>query len=912
VKFRELIAATAEAVTGDAEITSLAYDHRKVEPGALFFCFPGERADGHDFAPTAVEAGAAALVCERPLEPEVPQAIVADARAAMAPVAARFHGDPTARLKVAGITGTNGKTTTAFLLRGILEAAGMSCGLLGTVKSVIGGVEEEVVRTTPEAIDLQAAFGRMLAAGDAACAMEVSSHALALHRADAIHFDVAVFTNLTPEHLDFHADMEEYFAAKRTLFDRCPCAAVNLDDEWGKRLTREVRLSGVTYSAAGEAAADFRAEDVSFDARGSRFRLRTHEGETHDVSIPLPGEFNVANALAAISAAHVLGVDTATAVAALAGAERAPGRFEPITEGQPFAVLVDYAHTSDSLANVLRAARRLTSARLICVFGCGGDRDREKRPQMGAIAAELADLAIVTSDNPRSEDPLAIIEEIVAGIPGGAGAGGEGGEVRVEPDRRAAIAAGVAAACPGDTVVIAGKGHEQGQELAGGRKIPFDDREVAREELRGLVRSRRAVVDSRQAQPGDLFVGLPGEHADGGDFAGQALEAGAWGVLVDRPHADELEGAPGWVIAAEDPLAALQGLARERRRAMAPGAKVVGVTGSTGKTSVKDICAAILGDSVHASPENYNTEIGLPLAILAAPPETEAMVLEMAMRGPGQIAELCAIAEPDVGVITNVGPVHLELLGTVEAIAAAKAEILAGLVPGGTAVVPAGLDLLQPHLDATDVERISFGPGGDVSVVESRVTGGGTQALVATPAGEQRFELPFTAAHQLTNALAAIAAGVALGVSLATMSGRAARITFSRLRGELIELPGGAILVNDCYNANPISMRAAIDHLMSLAAERTIAVLGEMRELGPASAGFHTEIGEYARSAGVDTVIGVGAAAAAYEPDQLVADAGEAAELLAELAAPGDAVLVKGSRSVGLEAVAEALAEAPA
>jgi UDP-N-acetylmuramoyl-L-alanyl-D-glutamate--2,6-diaminopimelate ligase len=482
VKLRELIAGSeVEEVAGDdgVEVTSLAYDSRRVGPGTLFFCFPGHDADGHDFAPAAVEAGAAALVVERPLELEVPQARVADARAAMAPVAARFWGDPTAELQVVGITGTNGKTTTAFLVRAILEAGGRSCGLLGTVKQVVGGVEEEVVRTTPEAIDLQATFRRMLEAGDVACAMEVSSHALALRRADAIHFDVALFTNLTQDHLDFHADMEDYFQAKRMLFGMRPGAAiVNLDDDYGRRLAAEIE-DAVTFSAAG-AEADFRAAEVSFDAAGASFLVRGPDGEAA-VGTSLPGDFNVANALGAIAAAHSLGIDLGTAASALAGAGRVPGRFEPVDEGQPFAVLVDYAHTPDSLENVLRAARRLTEGRVISVFGCGGDRDREKRPRMGRIGAELSDLAVVTSDNPRSEDPGAIIDEILAGI------ASDG--VEVEPDRRAAIALALSRAEPGDTVVIAGKGHEQGQEFEGGRKIPFDDREVAREELRRLDRA---------------------------------------------------------------------------------------------------------------------------------------------------------------------------------------------------------------------------------------------------------------------------------------------------------------------------------------------------------------------------------------------------------------------------------------
>jgi UDP-N-acetylmuramoyl-L-alanyl-D-glutamate--2,6-diaminopimelate ligase len=497
MNLRELLAGAEVAeITGDAEveITGLAYDSRAVRPGTLFFCVVGLTADGHRFASAAVEAGAAALVVERPLELAVTQVRVADARSAMPPVAVRFWGDPTAELRVAGITGTNGKTTTAFLLRHLLEANGTRCGLLGTVKRVIGGIEESVERTTPEAIDLQQTFQRMLDAGDAACAMEVSSHALALRRTAGIRFAVAVFMNLTQDHLDFHTDMEDYFQAKRLLFESGPggpapapaSSLVNVDDPYGQRLAtllEAAEIRPVTFSTSETEGADLRALDVDFDSSGSRFRCVTPQGEAA-VEIPLPGHFNVENALAAIGVALELGVDLSDAAAALSDAERVPGRLEPVEEGQRFAVLVDYAHTPDSLDNLLQAARKLTEGRLITVFGCGGDRDREKRPLMGEIGARLSDLAIVTSDNPRSEDPAAIIEEILEGI---AGDGRPRAEIEVEPDRRAAITLALERATSGDTVVIAGKGHEQGQEFAGGRKVPFDDRQVAAEELRRLL-----------------------------------------------------------------------------------------------------------------------------------------------------------------------------------------------------------------------------------------------------------------------------------------------------------------------------------------------------------------------------------------------------------------------------------------
>jgi UDP-N-acetylmuramoyl-L-alanyl-D-glutamate--2,6-diaminopimelate ligase len=455
----------------DVEITGLAYSTSDVRPGSLFFCVPGFRADGHDFAADALARGAAALVCERPLGLGVPEVIVPSVREAMGQIAARFYGHPTRALRVVGITGTNGKTTTAFLTRSILEATGMQCGLIGTVKYVIGGQEVEAIRTSPEALDLQRAFRAMLDGGDRACAMEVSSHALELRRSESIDWACRVFTNLTQDHLDFHKTMEDYFLAKRRLFlaGEAP-SVVNRDDPYGKRLAEQV--GALTYGIGGDA--DFRAEDVAFDAGGARFALVSPAGRA-DARIQLPGLFNVSNALAAAAACVQLGVGLDDAVAALADAERVPGRLEPVDEGQDFAVLVDYAHTPDSLENVLRAARELTDGTLHVVFGAGGDRDREKRPLMGAAAVHNADRVIVTSDNPRSEEPASIIEQILVGT---------GEDVEHEVDRRRAIAMAIETAAPGDVVVIAGKGHEQGQEFENGRKEPFDDVTVAREALR--------------------------------------------------------------------------------------------------------------------------------------------------------------------------------------------------------------------------------------------------------------------------------------------------------------------------------------------------------------------------------------------------------------------------------------------
>jgi UDP-N-acetylmuramoyl-L-alanyl-D-glutamate--2,6-diaminopimelate ligase len=474
----KLVLPGAPPDAAELEISALAYDTRAVTPGTLFFCVPGFTRDGHEFAPEAIARGAVALVVERRLNLGVPEIPVDSVRAAMAPAAARFYGDPTRELATVGVTGTNGKTTTAFLIRALLEAGGRPTGLMGTVKSVIGGQEHEVVRTTPEAIDLQRTFRAMLDHGDRACVMEVSSHALELRRADAIHFAVAIFTNLTQDHLDFHPTMEDYFAAKRRLFVEAEprCAVINIDDAYGRRLAEELR-DPITVAIDTTGAA-YRAIDVETTLAGAHFTAQTPDGEI-EVTSPLRGRFNVYNILGALAAARALDVSADTAARAIAAGGQVPGRFQTVDEGQPFAVIVDYAHTPDSLENVLNAARGLTDRRLHVVFGAGGDRDRGKRPLMGEIARRLADRVIVTSDNPRSEDPQAIVDEVLAGT-GGAE------DVEHDVDRRSAIARAMTTAEPGDVVVIAGKGHEQGQEFEAGRKLPFDDVTVAREILRGV------------------------------------------------------------------------------------------------------------------------------------------------------------------------------------------------------------------------------------------------------------------------------------------------------------------------------------------------------------------------------------------------------------------------------------------
>ena len=493
MKLSELAEGVSGAtVRGDpgTEIRGLAYHTRDVVDGTLFFCVPGATHDGHAFAAAAVEAGAAALVCERDTGEPVPHVIVPAVRRAMALTAARWYGRPSRTLRVVGVTGTNGKTTTAHLVAGASAAAGLPCGLLGTVVNRIGGIEHPVKLTTAESLDLQRMFAEMVAAGDKACALEVSSHALAQDRAVGIDFDAVIFTNLTRDHLDYHKDLDDYYGAKRRLFlpdegrNGEAVAIVNVGDEFGGRLAGECRpiYGDALWTCAIDdgpgTGADVVARDLDLGADGSAFTLRSLRlGLEERVTLRLAARFNVENALAAAAAGLALGLPAEGVLRGLSVTEGVPGRFEAVRAGQPFSVLVDYSHTPDSLENALLATRAVTDGRVLVVFGCGGDRDRGKRPLMGAIGARLADRSVITSDNPRSEEPLAIIDEIVAGIPDD-----RADTVVVEPDRRRAIRIALAEALPGDTVLIAGKGHEQGQ-IVGDRRIPFDDRAVAEEEL---------------------------------------------------------------------------------------------------------------------------------------------------------------------------------------------------------------------------------------------------------------------------------------------------------------------------------------------------------------------------------------------------------------------------------------------
>ena len=480
MKLKELLKgwefSACEADVLELEITGVSWDSRTVRPGDLFVAMTGFAADGHRFIPQAMEAGAAAVLCQERLEDTaIPHVRVPDSRRCLAVIGANFFGHPAESMTMIGVTGTNGKTTTTYLLKAILEARGKKVGLIGTNQNMIGSEALPTERTTPESFELQGLFARMRDGGCTHVVMEVSSHALALDRVYGVDYDVGVFTNLTQDHLDYHHTMEDYRAAKGLLFEQCRQAVLNLDDEAGRWYRERVACPVFTYSE-NKNEAGLTAKNVRLFASHVEFEALTL-GQMSRVYLPIPGGFSIYNALAALASGLCLGLELEPMARVMPCVRGVKGRVEVVPVPRAYTVIIDYAHSPNALENILTTARDFTAGRLICVFGCGGDRDKTKRPIMGAVAGELADVAVVTSDNPRTEDPAAIMQDILSGMEG------QEAQVHVEPDRREAIAWALAQGKPGDVIVLAGKGHETYQEI-GGVQYHMDEREIVAEHLK--------------------------------------------------------------------------------------------------------------------------------------------------------------------------------------------------------------------------------------------------------------------------------------------------------------------------------------------------------------------------------------------------------------------------------------------
>lgn len=928
----------------------LVCDSRQVQPGDAFVAWPGAAHDGRRYVGAALQAGAVACLVEQEGadawgldDPRV--AALAGLKALAGPLAHAFVGDPSAGLPVVAITGTNGKTSTAWWAAQWLQALGRPAAVVGTLGiGRPGGDWQPTGLTTPDPVQVALALRGFVQQGVQAVVMEASSIGIEEARLAGTRVHTAVFTNFTQDHLDYHGSMDAYWQAKRRLFDVAGlrAAVVNLDDPQGLALAAELApraeagaLDLWTVSARGlPARLDARA--LRWTDTGLAFELHEAGQPAHTLAVPVVGDYNVSNLLCAVAVARTLGHGLADAVRVAAALTPVPGRMESAWPEGPVGlplVLVDYAHTPDALEKALQALQpvaRQRGGRLWCVLGCGGDRDRSKRPLMAAAAEREAAHVVLTSDNPRSEDPREILHQMQAGLATPARA-------QVEPDRALAIALAAAQAGASDVVLLAGKGHEDYQEVAGQRR-PFSDRTVAHQALErraaltallgGLCGARpvgdlapvavqRVHTDTRSLRPGDLFVALRGERFDAHDFLPQARAAGAVAALAERGLA--LAGVPG--VEVPDSRAALGELAALWRARFA--LPLIAVTGSNGKTTVTQMVASILraavGDAALATQGNLNNDIGVPLTVLRLSDAHRLAVVELGMNHPGEIAGLAAIAQPTVALVNNAQREHQEFMATVEAVAHENAACFDALPADGVAVFPHD-DAYTAlwHARAAGRRCVTFGGAGADVNGDAVWQHGAWQLQAQTPDGPFAARLHIAGRHNVRNALAAAACAWAAGVPLAAMAeGLSSFVPVAgRSRAIALRLDGRELtLVDDSYNANPDSVRAAIDVLAELPGPRLL-VLGDMGEVGTHGLAFHDEVLRHALAQGLDHVLVVGDWMQAAAQPLLAGSAGRlqafaqwdglSAAALQRL--PGVAsVLVKGSRFMRTERLVHAI-----
>ena len=976
----------------EQEVTLLTCNSKEVCSGSVFIAVKGEHHDGHAFIDDAIFRGAILVVAEKSSTVQIQAlkgkplvVLVEDPRAALAELAAVFYNRPAEEMVLVGLTGTNGKTTCTWLLEKILSEAGYVPGVIGTVnyryvKQKETTVLQEAPLTTPDPVTLQKMLRLMADNGVTHVLMEVSSHALDQKRLGSLLFDVAAFTNLSRDHLDYHHDFEEYFAVKQQLFqlhlkDDGTSVIVNREnaegENWGARLAA-ILLPRKVHRCGLEPINDIWASDIVQIHSGTTCTLHIADQKAK-VECVLTGEFNILNMLAAAGISCALGLSCQQISDGLAALEKVPGRMEQVVlseqhAGDQPAVFVDYAHTPDALDNVLRTVKELCEGQLVCVFGCGGDRDRGKRPEMGKIAGQWADCIVVTSDNPRTEDPERVIADIVPGVEA-SGAIMVASEdlfdrsqdtksFSVLTDRHHAITLACSQAKNKDWVVIAGKGHETYQ-IVGREKHYFDDRFEALQGLLAwsvkhlLAATKGQVVsgkekayytqvstDSRTIEPGAIFVALHGEHFNGHDYIELAIENGAAVVVVDQeccPVNDKV-----LVIKVLDTLIALGALAGYRRRLLGKRLLVASITGSSGKTTVKEMTAAIFAscneqkqtseDSVLKTEGNFNNLIGLPLSLLQVTSAHRTAILEMGMNSFGEIAKLTAIADPDIGCINNVQPAHLLGLGTVEGVAAAKGELFAGMRPESTKVVNYDDPYIRKLVKEDQGKKIGFavtatGRRYKPAVQVTRIFNKGHLGINFTldvEGDKKRVSLKVPGHHNVSNAAAAAAIAVAADISVADIvAGLESYVAYDK-RMVAITLPGGLQVVNDTYNANPASMAAALQTVASFGEQgQRIAALGDMLELGDVAEAAHEQIGRLVAELGYNELAVTGEYAATVSKGALAAGMADScihifpdpkaiASWLYHLISNGvvtahDWLLVKGSRGMRMETMIEEL-----
>ena len=950
----------------NTEIVSIHYKSQDVRQNGLFVAIPGLVADGHDFIDAALTNGASAVITQKPVNRDTITIEVDNTRKALAAVSAMFYGNPSESLFIIGITGTNGKTTTAYLIENILSKAGFKVGVIGTINYHYSGKTFNNPVTTPESLDLQKILAEMLDNGITHVVMEVSSHSIDLHRIENCRFDVGVFTNLTQDHLDYHKDMDSYWACKKKFFtdilrsgpkkDRA-IAVINCDDERGKELAKSLMADtrGSKLKILELSDQMIQPKKIKYDPAGILGRIATTEGE-FDFKSPFVGKHNLKNIICATGVGIALNIPLG---AIKAGIEETPcvrGRLETIPNDIGRFIYVDYAHTPDALKQVLLSLRSLTRGRIICIFGCGGDRDKKKRPQMGEIAGSFSDLSIITSDNPRTEEPMEIIRQVLDGVEKAVKSLPPKRYI-VEPDRKKAILLGITASQPGDTVLIAGKGHETYQ-IIGNKTVPFDDRKEAEKVL--LSKAEKAKpekqnpipwstaevieatngelisgntgssfagisIDSRRISAGDIFVAIKGNVYDGHSFAGHVIEHGIRGIIINKDKADNLlpftkqQEENIVCVAVNDTTKALGDLASFNRKRS--NVSVVAITGSNGKTTTKDMTAAVASRKycTLSTEGNFNNEIGLPLTLLRLNPDHKWAVLELGMNSPGEIGRLADICSPDIGVITNISHAHLKGLGSINGIMHAKGELLEKIKPGGKAVLNADDPRVLQLADKTTQDVLLFGLSKKavVRAVSVKEREHGISFTLMLPAESISIDLRVPGKFMVSNALAAAAVGYLLGEN--PMEIKAGLENFMPAHGRMnILMSRGIHIIDDTYNANPESMKAAIMTLKSLKGNnRGVLVAGDMLELGEYAESMHKMIGSFAAASDIAKLDITGEFAEAVAKGAKDEDAGfkdifigSKEEILKDLTdwlRPGDWVLVKGSRTMGMENIIEGL-----
>jgi murE/murF fusion protein len=900
----------------------LCLDTRQLQAGDVFFACPGLASDGRAYIQRAVELGAAAIVVHgdgavgaadgAPVV-TVPMLEVAGLAELLGEVAHLWYGEPSSAMSVLAVTGTNGKTSCVQWLAAALNAEGIPCGTVGTLGvSLPGGENLGGSLTTPDVLTMHRSLAAMRDAGATAVALEASSIGLVQGRLRHVRIDIAAFTNLTHDHLDYHHTLENYKQAKFALFGwpGLRRAVINADDAAGAELLHSLPSDMVlSYSMQAGLGADVQAEEIQTGPYGLVFRLRTLDGAAQLLT-RLVGEHNISNLLLVAAVLQELGWDLSKIARVLATLHSVQGRLqvvEPLDRAVPVRagamVVVDYAHTPDALDRALRALRDVAAVRggkVVCVFGCGGSRDSAKRPIMGRIAAERADVVILTNDNPRAEAPRDIIDQIISGMPLAP---------RIEEDRALAILSAIWSAAPEDVVLLAGKGHETYQESKGVR-APFDDREWARFAL-AFQQDSRLSSDTRTLDEGQIFLALKGDAFDGHDYLATALAAGACAAVVERRDASV--DLPQFVLG--DTRQALLRIATAWRRLFQ--LPVIGVTGSNGKTTTKEMIASILRQALGeegslATRGNLNNDIGVPLTVLRLNRGHLAAVFELGMNHPGEIALLADVAQPTVALVNNAQREHQEFMHTVEAVAQENGSVLTALPDNGMAVFPGDDDYADLWGGmAGDRKVLRFGFNADLEVYADQIHAESTRTLcqIHTPVGNAGLVLSAPGVHNLRNALAAAACALCAGVSLsAIVQGLEA---FNPVAGRMQprKLAGGFQLIDDTYNANPDSVRAAIDVLAQLTGKK-ILVLGDMGEVGQNGPAMHAEVGAYARERGIDALLAFGPAsvhaAEAFGTNARSFDSMESLNPYLFTLIPAN-VLVKGSRSTRMERVVRAL-----